>query len=107
MYIEFTKDHPSGFKKGASLEAQGSFGERMIEEGYAKEVDKKSFDKLPSNAELVRKLNKEELAKKEAEEADKLAKNEPCEECGKKKNGTIEINDLSAEDEAKAEDSTK
>lgn len=103
MYVEFIKDHPSGFKKGAPLETQGVFGERMIEEGYAREVDKKIFDKLPSNAELVRKINREEKAKKEAEEAEKLAKNEPCENCGKKKNGTIEVTDLSAQDEGTGE----
>jgi len=44
MFIEFIKSHDAGIAKGQICKVVTGFGERMIKEGYAKEVKQKSFD---------------------------------------------------------------
>lgn len=93
MFIKWTKKHPSGFQVGAGSEVSDTFGARMVEEGFAEKVTKKSFEELPSNGSIVAKQKREADAKAKAEEKAKKAKNEPCADCAKKKNGSIDIID--------------
>ena len=42
MKIEFIKDHPAGIKKGLiTIARTKQWGEKMIEEGFAKEYNEK------------------------------------------------------------------
>lgn len=41
MKVEITKDHPSGLKKGQKKDVEKSIGNRLIEQGIAKEIKAK------------------------------------------------------------------
>ena len=82
MKVKLTQTHPSGILKGAGVEVSDSLGAKLIDQGYAKEVQDKEFAELPTNNELGTALKDGIRVKAQEETKAASAKVMPCVECG-------------------------
>ena len=51
MIVEFIKDYKTCHKKGSHFDAQPHFAKMLIEDGFAKAIDKPPKDKMMKNPE--------------------------------------------------------